>query len=61
MSGEFIDKKLFKPFHTTKKNGLGIGLYQCKIIIESHSGKIKVNSKPGMGTDFIVYLHKLSN
>jgi putative PEP-CTERM system histidine kinase len=61
MSGEFIDKKLFKPFHTTKKNGLGIGLYQCKTIIESHSGKIKVNSKPGMGTDFIVYLHKLSN
>ncbi len=61
MSGEFIDKKLFKPFHTTKKSGLGIGLYQCKTIIESHSGRIKVNSKPGAGTDFFVYLHKLSN
>jgi putative PEP-CTERM system histidine kinase len=61
MSSEFIGNKLFKPFHTTKKKGLGIGLYQCKTIIEAHSGMIKVNSKPGKGTDFIVYLHKFSN
>lgn len=56
MSGEFIDKYLFKPFHTTKKKGLGIGLYQSKVIIEAHEGKIKINSQEGMGTDFIVYL-----
>jgi putative PEP-CTERM system histidine kinase len=56
MSSEFIDNKLFRPFHTTKKKGLGIGLYQCKTIIEEHSGRISVNSEEGKGTDFTIYL-----
>lgn len=56
MSHEFIKKQLFKPFQTTKKKGLGIGLYQCKTIVEEHSGKIKVTSKEGTGTEFVVYL-----
>jgi hypothetical protein len=56
MSKEFIETRLFKPFQTTKKKGLGIGLYQCKSIIEAHSGRIKVRSKEGKGTDFFVYL-----
>jgi hypothetical protein len=56
MSKEFIEKHLFKPFQTTKKKGLGIGLYQCKVIVEAHSGRVKVKSEKGKGTDFYVYL-----
>ena len=56
MSEEYIEKHLFKPFHTTKKNGLGIGLYQCKSIVEAHGGSIKVKSKQDVGTEFTVYL-----
>ena len=56
MSEEFIEKHLFKPFYTTKWKGLGIGLYQCKSIVEAHGGSINVNSKEGVGTDFTVYL-----
>ena len=56
MSAEFIEQKLFKPFETTKKHGFGIGLYQCKLIIESHGGTINVNSLEGEGTTFALLL-----
>lgn len=56
MSKEFINKHLFKPFHSTKSKGLGIGLYQCKEIITAHKGKIEVESKEGEGTVFKVKL-----
>lgn len=56
MTDEFIDKQLFKPFQSTKNKGLGIGLFQCKAIIEAHKGKMDVRSKPGEGTTFIMRL-----
>ena len=56
MSGEFIDKSLFKPFQTTKKQGMGIGLYHCRTIIEAHSGRIEVESEEGKGSTFRVLL-----
>jgi signal transduction histidine kinase len=56
MSGSFIEKKLFRPFQTTKEKGLGIGLYQCKTIVEAHAGKLKVESVEGKGSDFTLYL-----
>ncbi len=56
MSRVFLERDLFKPFHTSKKKGLGIGLYQCKTIVEDHSGKIRVNSVEGEGTDITIYL-----
>ena len=56
MSVEFIEQKLFKPFETTKKHGFGIGLYQCKQIVESHGGTIEVESQEGEGTTFTLFL-----
>ena len=56
MDTEFIENKLFRPFETTKKHGFGIGLYQCKQIVESHGGKIEVESDPGRGTMFTLFL-----
>jgi putative PEP-CTERM system histidine kinase len=56
MSKEFLKNKLFKPFQTTKKKGLGIGLYQSKTIIAAHGGKIEAESGVGRGTQFRIYL-----
>ncbi|MEO7598743.1 MAG: XrtA/PEP-CTERM system histidine kinase PrsK, partial [Opitutus sp.] len=56
MSDEFIAKSLFKPFQTTKKNGLGIGMFQSKAIIEAHKGRIAVTSEPRKGTRFEIFL-----
>jgi len=56
MSVDFIQNKLFKPFETTKIHGFGIGLYQCKQIVESHGGKIEVESTHGEGTMFTLFL-----
>lgn len=56
MSKEFIQQRLFKPFQSTKAKGLGIGLHQCKTIIEAHAGSIEVSSEVGVGTTFIIKL-----
>ncbi len=56
MSRNFIESKLFKPFETTKKHGFGIGLYQCRQIIETHNGAIDVESTEGEGTTFTLRL-----
>jgi len=56
MSPEFINRSLFRPFQTTKKKGLGIGLFQSKMIVEAHRGKLEVESEVGKGTAFRVLL-----
>lgn len=56
MSEEFIRQRLFRPFATTKRRGIGIGLYQCKHIVEAHGGGIEVRSTPGHGSEFTVRL-----
>ncbi len=56
MSQEFLSRSLFRPFQTTKKNGLGIGMFQSKMIVEAHHGKIEVESQPGLGTTFRIFL-----
>ncbi len=50
--------KLFTPFFTTKEKGKGVGLGLAALhgIIERHKGKIEVDSKPGLGTTFTIYL-----
>ena len=56
MTPEFVRKSLFRPFESTKKKGLGIGMFQTKMIIEAHRGKIQVESEPGKGTTIRVSL-----
>jgi len=53
---EFIANDLFRPFRTTKKQGMGIGLYHCKTIVEAHGGRIEAESEEGKGTTFRVLL-----
>jgi putative PEP-CTERM system histidine kinase len=56
MSPEFINRSLFRPFSTTKKKGIGIGMFHCKMIVEAHRGRIEVQSEAGKGTTFRVLL-----
>jgi len=52
MDAEFINKRLFSPFETTKKKGLGIGLYLSRDQLERMGGTYHVESEPGEGTTF---------
>jgi putative PEP-CTERM system histidine kinase len=56
MTEQFIKNSLFRPFRSTKKKGLGIGMFQSKTIVEAHQGKIHVESQLGVGTTFRVML-----
>ena len=56
MSAAFLRDSLFRPFKTTKKKGLGIGMFQSRMIVEAHRGSIRVKSSPGIGTTFCVLL-----
>src|SRR5207253_9222020 len=58
MSAEFIRERLFKPFDTTKSNGMGIGVYESAQYIRSLGGDIRVESAPGTGTSIRVLLQQ---
>jgi len=53
--------RIFHPFFTTKSKGCGLGLAIVQQIVESHGGKIRVRSKPGEGTTFILHLPLANN
>ncbi len=43
-------EQVFQPFKSSKKGGLGVGLFQCKQMIEDHQGTIRIESQVGKGT-----------
>ena len=47
---------LFTPFHTTKKEGMGMGLSICRSIISEHGGELRYLNNPGPGTSFFFTL-----
>lgn len=56
MTEDFLRHSLFRPFHSTKKKGIGIGMFQARAIIQAHRGSIRVESEWQKGSTFRVHL-----
>jgi len=50
MSPEFVRDRLFKPFQTTKPDGVGLGLATASQLVQLHDGKFNVMTRAGGGT-----------
>lgn len=61
MSRSFIEERLFRPFSTTKRRGIGLGLYTCRETVKADGGSIEVESIEGTGTTFRVVLPSASS
>jgi signal transduction histidine kinase len=59
-TGTGIDRKItdqiFEPFVTTKPEGMGLGLWICRRIVENRNGRVTVDSEPGHGSVFRIIL-----
>ncbi len=55
ISADDLDR-IFNPYFTTKKLGIGLGLAITKKIVEEHRGRITVRSRPNEGTDVVISL-----
>jgi putative PEP-CTERM system histidine kinase len=56
MSEAFVRERLFRPFQTTKGNGMGIGAFEAAQYTKDMGGRIEVDSRPGAGTRFRLVL-----
>jgi len=54
-----IQNRVFEPFFTTKDHGTGLGLSVVYGVLQSHGGFINLESTPGRGTTFSVYLPRI--
>lgn len=52
-------KRVFSPFYTTKKDGLGLGLTICRRIVEGFDGSLQVGDHPSGGAEFTLTLQRL--
>lgn len=52
--------RLFQPYFTGKKNGMGLGLANTHSVISSHKGEIEVESSPGKGSRFSILLPRVA-
>jgi signal transduction histidine kinase len=51
-----VRERIFEPFFTTRASGIGLGLAIVRRIVDGHHGAVEVESTPGQGTTFTVWL-----
>lgn len=56
MSAEFVERRLFRPFASTKGRGLGLGTFECSEYLRELGGRLEVRTAPGAGTTFVARL-----
>jgi putative PEP-CTERM system histidine kinase len=56
MTAEFVRSRLFKPFHSSKAGGFGIGAFEAREIVRGMGGRLDVESHEGLGSRFTVRL-----
>lgn len=58
-----IQQQIFQPFFTTKEGdkGMGLGLFMVQRVVREHHGWVELESAPGTGTTFRLYLPALTN
>ncbi|HEY7808107.1 MAG TPA: XrtA/PEP-CTERM system histidine kinase PrsK [Croceibacterium sp.] len=56
MTPEFVRTTLFKPFHSSKPGGFGIGAFEAREMIRAMGGRLEVESHEGLGTRFVAHL-----
>ncbi|MBO0748983.1 MAG: PEP-CTERM system histidine kinase PrsK, partial [Porphyrobacter sp.] len=56
MSPEFVRSRLFKPFHSSKPGGFGIGAFEAREVVRAMGGRLEVESREALGSRFTIRL-----